>query len=247
MGSSPGVPRVQASECLHLLLLTFTMLSRKRNIPLDSIALGLALLMLLPFVHYAWDFGWRGFTRDLTGVTYIYTSGGRLPNAGIFAHMMLGALVTLLAPLQLMPFLRYRWPASHRASGYLLVSVAMLTAGGGLVYIAVRGTIGGTSMDVGFSLYGACLMVAAVMTVYHARRRERQRHRQWGLRLFLLAIASWLYRVHYGVWHAMTGGLASEKDFSGLFDQIQNFAFFVPYLIALEIYFRLRRPPAAPT
>lgn len=223
----------------------FAVLSRKRHLRLGSIGLGLAFLMVLPFVHSSWGFGWRGFTRDLTGVTYIYTSGGRLPNAGIFSHMMLGALVTLLAPLQLMSSLRDRWPTLHRASGYLLVSAAMLTAGGGLVYIVVRGTIGGALMDVGFSLYGACLLVAAVMTVYHARRRERQHHRQWALRLFFLAIASWLYRVHYGVWHGITGGLASEKDFSGLFDQIQNFAFFVPYLIALEIYFRMRRPPAA--
>ena len=84
-------------------------------------------------------------------------------------------------------------------------------------------------------------MVAAVMTVCHARRRQKERHLQWALRFFVLAIASWLYRLHYVVWHATTGGLASEKDFSGFFDQIQNFAFFVPYLIALEIYFRSRR------
>lgn len=216
------------------------MLSRRRLPRLGSMALGLVFLMLLPFAHYAWDFGWRGFTRDLTGVSYIYTSGGRLANTGIFAHMMFGALVTLLVPLQLVSSLRARWPTLHRANGYLLFTAAMLTASGGLVYIAVRGTIGGALMDIGFSLYGACLMGAAVMTVYKARRRERERHRQWALRFFFLAIASWLYRVHYGVWHAMTGGLASEKDFSGLFDQIQNFAFFVPYLIALEIFFRSR-------
>ena len=222
------------------------MLSRKRLPRLGLIVLGLVFLMLLPFVHYAWDFGWRGLTRDLTGVSYIYTSGGRLPNTGIFAHMMLGAFVTLVAPLQLVPFLRNRWPTVHRASGYLIFTAALLTASGGLVYIAVRGTIGGALMDIGFSLYGACLMVAAVMTVHHARRRQKERHRQWALRFFVLVIASWLYRVHYGVWHAMTGGLASEKDFSGLFDQIQNFAFFVPYLIALEIYFRSRRHLAAP-
>lgn len=217
------------------------MVSRERHLRLGPIALGLAFLVLLPFAHYAWDFGWRGFTRDLTGVSYIYTSGGWLPNAGIFGHMMLGAIVMLLAPLQLMSSLRDRWPTVHRASGYVLITAAMLAAAGGLVYIAVRGTIGGTLMDVGFSLYGACLAMAAVMTVYHARRCDTQRHRQWALRLFFLAIASWLYRVHYAVWHAATGGWASEKDFSGLFDQIQNFAFFVPYLILLEIYFRFRR------
>jgi hypothetical protein len=217
------------------------MFSRKRFPWWRSIALGLLLLMLLPFFHYAWDFGWRGFTRDLTGITYIYTSGGRVANTGVFAHMMLGALVTLLVPLQWVPGVRNRWPAVHRAIGYVLIVAAMLTASGGLTYIAVRGTIGGVPMDIGFSLYGICLMVAAVMTVHHARRQESERHRRWALRFFILAIASWLYRVHYGVWHAMTGGWGSAKDFSGPFDQIQNFAFFIPYLIALEIHFRSRR------
>jgi hypothetical protein len=208
-------------------------------------ALGLALLVMLPFVHYAWDFGWRGFTRDLTEVSYIYTRGSTVPNVGIFGHMLLGALVTVLAPLQLLQALRNRWPTIHRANGYLLFGAALLTGAGGLVYIAVRGAIGGALMNIGFSIYGICLMAAAVMTVHHARRSDLQRHREWALRFFCLAIASWLYRVHYGIWYAITGGWASEKDFSGLFDQIQNFAFFVPYLIALEIYLRLRRHHAS--
>lgn len=207
------------------------------------IAVGLLILMMLPFVHYAWDFGWRGFTRDLTGISYIYTSGGSLPNAGIFSHMLLGAVVALLAPLQLLSFIRERWPRVHRAGGYLLATAAILTAVGGWIYIVVRGTIGGVMMDIGFGAYGVCLMAAAVMTVYHARRRDRKRHRQWALRFFFLAIASWLYRVHYAGWYAITDGMASEKDFSGLFDQVQNFAFFVPYLVVLEIYFRFHRRP----
>lgn len=60
---------------------------------------------------------------------------------------MLVAFVMLVAPLQLVPFLRDRWPTVHRASGYLL-----FTAGGGLVHIAVRGTLGGVLMDISFSL-----------------------------------------------------------------------------------------------
>ncbi len=210
---------------------------------MSSLALLIVFLLILPFVHYSGDFAWRGFTRDLTGISYLYTSGAWLPNAGIFSHMLLGALITVLAPLQLMSSLRNRWPAVHRASGYVLFTAAVLTASGGLVYIVVRGTIGGSLMDVGFSLYGACLLASAVMTVHHARRQDVERHRQWALRFFFLAIASWLYRVHYGLWYALTGGLASAKDFSGLFDQVQNFAFYVPYLIGLEIYFRSGRRP----
>jgi len=95
----------------------------------------------------------------------------------------------------------------------------------------------------------------AFMTVQHARRRERERDWQWALRFFVLAIVSWLYRVHCialhcialscAAQHATTGDLALGKDFRGLFDPIQNFAFFLPYLIALEIYFGSRQQLAA--
>jgi hypothetical protein len=63
----------------------------------------------------------------------------------------------------------------------------------------------------------------------------------------VLAIGSWLYRMHYTLWYMTTGGLGSERDFSGPFDQIQLFAFYLPYLAALELWFRLRdRRAAAP-
>jgi len=79
------------------------------------------------------------------------------------------------------------------------------------------------------------------MTAQHARRRVRERDWQWALRFFILAIVSWLYRGHCAAQHATTGDLALGKDFCGLFDPIQNFAFFVPYLIALEICFGSRQ------
>jgi hypothetical protein len=38
-----------------------------------------------------------------------------------------------------------------------------------------------------------------------------------------------------------TDGVASNKDFSGTFDLVQNFAFYVPYLLLLEFYLRAGR------
>jgi hypothetical protein len=112
---------------------------------------------------------------------------------------------------------------------------------GGLVFIARRGTIGGPVMDLGFALYGLCLATAAVQTIRHAWGRALERHREWALRLFVLALASWLFRLHYVVWFLITDGLGSTPDLTGPFDRVQVFAFFVPYLIGLEVYLRWRR------
>ena len=76
----------------------------------------------------------------------------------------------------------------------------------------------------------------------YARARNFQRHREWALRLFVLALGSWLFRVHYGLWFALTDGLGSTPDLTGPFDRIQVFAFFLPYLVWLEWYLRRKQP-----
>ena len=97
-------------------------------------------------------------------------------------------------------------------------------------------------MDWGFGLYGGLMALAAVQTVRLARRRD-PRHRLWAERLVILALASWLYRVHYGIWEIATGGAGSRPDFSGPFDLVQVFAFYLPYL---AIHAWIRRDRGAP-
>ncbi|MHA6344743.1 DUF2306 domain-containing protein [Roseivivax sp. CAU 1761] len=204
-----------------------------------------ALLLALPFGLHAAGFGLRGLVADLSGETRFFTTP--LPNLLIFGHMAAGALATLLAPLQLVAPLRRRWPALHRRCGYAVLAAALVTGAGGLGYIALRGTIGGAPMSAGFALYGALLILAAIQTARHARARDLARHRAWALRLTVLALGSFLYRLHYWVWYAATGGHASNAAFTGAFDLANLVAFYLPYLAVLEIVLRRRRTAGART
>ncbi|MEM9344702.1 MAG: DUF2306 domain-containing protein [Pseudomonadota bacterium] len=159
---------------------------------------------------------------------------------GLAAHMVLGAIITVLAPLQIIGPVRRRVPWLHRWAGYVIAGAALVTACGGLIYIALSGTVGGPVMSVGFALYGLLLGLAAVRTVQLSRAGRMAQHRRWGLRLFLLAIGSYLYRLHYGLWYLATGGYASSPAFDGAFDLYMTFGFYLPYLAALELYFRWR-------
>lgn len=206
----------------------------------QTTALILLTLLVAPFALYAIDFGQGGLRNALPEPHYIF-SDNRAANGGIFLHMLTGAVITVLAPLQLIGPLRRRYPRLHRWSGRIIAGFAVLTAVGGLSYIALRGTIGGRPMDLGFSLYGALMLLAAIQTYRHARARRIDRHRAWALRLFWLAIASWLYRVHYGLWYLFTDGRWSNPDFTGTFDLVQNFAFYLPYLITVELYLARKR------
>lgn len=207
---------------------------------LQPAALILALLLALPFTLHALDFGQGGLRHALPEPHYLF-SDNETANFGIFSHMIAGAIITALVPLQLIAPLRRQFPMLHRLSGRVIGVAAVLTAIAGLTYIALRGTIGGWPMNIGFTLYGVLMLWAAFQTMRHAAARRIDAHYAWALRLFWLAIGSWLYRVHYGLWYLATGGLWSNPDFTGAFDLVQNIAFFIPYLVGVEIYLTRKR------
>lgn len=159
---------------------------------------------------------------------------------GIGIHFGLGAIVLLLGPLQLIAKIRKRWPRVHHVIGWTYASAAILTGLGGLSYIALRGTIGGPVMSIGFGLYGALIVLAGIQTLRHAIARRIAIHRSWAIRLYALAIGSWLYRMDYGFWFLFAGKLGTTKTFSGPVDQFMIFWFYIPNLIIAELILRTR-------
>ncbi|MEM8957601.1 MAG: DUF2306 domain-containing protein [Pseudomonadota bacterium] len=200
--------------------------------------LGIVLLLASDFITHSLELGWQGLSRDLSGESRLYWPDAPVATGAIFVHMIGGAVITALAPVQLAGPVRRRWPALHRWSGRVLVGAALLTGVAGLVYIGLRGTIGGWDMSLSFALYGICVLVAAGQALRFARAGAFARHRRWGLRLAVLALGSWIYRMQYALWFMTTGGIWVERDFSGAFDLVNIWAFYVPYLIALELWFR---------
>jgi uncharacterized membrane protein len=181
----------------------------------------------------------------------IYQPGSMLATAAIGAHFLAGAIVLILGPMQLIAPIRARVPALHRWVGRTYAVAALATGVGGLVYIAVEGTVGGTVMSTGFALYGALMVLCAVNTVRHARARRFDEHRAWAIRLFALGIGSWLFRIDYGIWLKLVGGFGHHSHtYDGPFDKIMSFFFYVPNLAVAELIIRRRnrnRPKAART
>ena len=207
-----------------------------------AIYLGGAMLAVsgLGFATYAMVFGLRGLGLDLSSETYLYTPDSIPPNLAMFSHMILGGLIMLLVPLQLVGRVRVRYPRLHRISGRVIVAGSIITALGGLGYIALRGTIAGPLMDAGFALYGGLFLVAAVQVVRLARAGDTPRHRAWALRLFVLIMGSLIFRLHYTLWYLLTDGLWSTEALDGPFDQVNYVAFYLPYLVMLEFWLRRR-------
>jgi hypothetical protein len=177
---------------------------------------------------------------------YLYEPNSLLATTGIAVHFIAGAILLMLGPIQLFSPLRVRWPAVHRWIGRLYGLTALLAGLGGLTFILFKGTIGGAVMNVGFGLYGALMVVASVATVHHARQRRFERHRAWAIRLFALAIGSWLYRMDYGFWRLIAHNAGHTHSFDGPFDIAMVFLFYVPNLFVAEAFIRARRRQAHP-
>jgi hypothetical protein len=222
-----------------------SVLLRWSGIALSFTALASALLFgLYILAFYASAAAQGDLARWNALLPRLYEPGTPLATAGIGLHFAAGGMVLVLGGLQLVAALRTRAPAVHRWVGRVYVSAALLAGLGGLVFIAAKGTVGGWPMDLGFSLYGVLTVLAAAQTWRHAWARRLDAHRAWALRLFALAIGSWLFRMEYGFWKVLADGAGHTRDFRGPFDVVMAFFFFIPNLLVVEAFLRAQRRAA---
>lgn len=168
----------------------------------------------------------------------LYDPSSRLSTGAIGAHFAAGSILVVLGPVQLIGRLRRSIPWLHRWLGRIYVVSAAAAGVGGLAFIVWHGTIGGTLMDVGFGLYGVLTVMSATMSYLHARSRRYHSHRAWAIRLFALTIGSWLYRIEYGAWFLLSRLFSEIAEFSGLFDGMMVFFFYIPNLVVAEFVIR---------
>ena len=197
---------------------------------------GLYILAFYAFSVYSGNMmNWNHVLPDL------YKENSVVSTTGIGIHFLAGGIILLLGSIQLLDWVRMKYPSLHRWVGRLYLVSSLFAAIGGLTFIAIRGTVGGLMMDIGFSLYGILMLVATVLTYHYAVRGRFESHYAWALRLYALAIGSWLYRMDYGFWTLLTGGLGRTSNFSGPFDQIMDFFFYVPNLLVAEVFIRVKK------
>ncbi len=186
-------------------------------------------------VFYALSYVSGDTTRWNKVLPGLYDAENPGSTAGIALHFLAGGTILVLGCLQLLKSIRAKYPKLHRIAGRVYVIACLLAAVGGLIFIALKGTIGGTIMDIAFATYGILMFLAAVQTIRFARKKEFKRHRAWALRLFALAIGSWLYRMDYGFYIGFGGRDGHTENFTGWFDYFMDFWFYLPNLVVVEI------------
>jgi predicted membrane protein DUF2306 len=172
-----------------------------------------------------------------------YVAGHPLGNLALAAHLALAAVLHVGGPLQLVPWIRGRFPAFHRRLGRVYVPTACAAGVSGL-YLALSGrkVVGDLSQHVAIVINGVLILACAVMAWRTAVARDFGAHARWALRLFLVVSGVWFFRVGLMFWLAVNGGPVGfdPKSFSGPFLTFLAFAQYLLPLAVAEAYTRAR-------
>lgn len=132
---------------------------------------------------------YREYEADVVAFSGKYYSH-RLPT---FLHVLPGAFVLFLAPLQFLPRVRSRYINFHRWSGrFILLSTIPLSVSG---FFFGAMPFGGLSETVATWSFGGLFVFAAVRAFVAIRRRDITRHREWMIRMFAVAVSISVIRV----------------------------------------------------
>jgi hypothetical protein len=176
-----------------------------------------------------------------------YEAGATMGNAALAGHILFATVISIAGALQLIPGVRNRFPAFHRWNGRLFVLAAFTQASTG-IYLTLSGRrLVGDVTQHAVSVLGAVLIMAcAGLALRYAMARDFTTHRRWALRLFLVASASWFFRLGFFLTLAVFGPVGFDPTtFSGPLLTFWTFAQYLLPLGALELYLRAQNHPGA--
>ena len=226
------LPNSTCLERIALILLTTTVWS-------SGILFGLLIIG-----HYLVALG--SSTTDIgrrwnTILPFLYSTNYWIATTSMGMHLTGGAITIILGAIQLLDFVRIRYPTFHRWTGHVYLIASIMTAVGGFAFIWLgRGCIGGRTMDLAFSLLAILTVLSCIQTWRHAvYTKQYEYHQLWSWRLYSLMISSWLYRMEYATVGLMR--LPHDREhFSYALDYVMDFLFYIPNFILVEILWRTR-------
>jgi Predicted membrane protein (DUF2306) len=166
------------------------------------------------------------------------TPGDPFGNTFLVFHILLASVILFGGPLQFMPFIRNRFRPFHRYLGRVYLLLAVLISLTGVIMTIQGKSFGSFTLHVFNSLSVIYILWFAVMTIKNAIGKNFQAHRQWALRLFMVANGVWFIRVWPDAWHTLKTWHVLNNFGTYPENVVAFFTYVLPLqLILLELYF----------
>jgi hypothetical protein len=173
-----------------------------------------------------------------------YAPGDTAWNAYFAAHMLLAAVIAFGGSLQMIAQLRKRAIGFHRWNGRAFMLAAVGGAASGLWMTLVRHTGVSGNGHLGalaISLNAVLIIAFAVVAWHRAYSGKIAAHRQWALRLFMVANGVWFLRLGIFGCYLLTGGAGMTDQLDGPLNFVLDFASYLLPLACLQLYFHARQ------
>lgn len=176
------------------------------------------------------------------GVITGYVPGDSTGNIMFGLHVLVAAVVTLSGLLQLIPKIRTSFPAFHRWTGRVFISLSCFLAIGGLWMVWGRGSYLSIPSAIGVSTNAILILACSFFTIKYARARRFALHQNWALRTFMVVSGVWFFRVGLMGWVLLNQSPRWMNDtLSGPTDIVLAFGSYLIPLLGLELYLRGKR------
>ncbi len=121
-------------------------------------------------------------------------------------HILPGLLVYWLGIWQFVPAIRSRFLSVHRWMGRIYLGGGLLAGGSALLLAVVLPAFRGWPTASATFVFGTLFLYCLVRAYRHVRRFEIDRHREWMIRGFGIALGVATIRVYLILWDVFTGG-----------------------------------------
>lgn len=186
---------------------------------------------------------WQSWNRFMT---HGYMPDQSVGNGAVALHLSAATLLVVSGALQLVPQLRNRAPTLHRVNGRLYLTCAVLASLAGLFMLWNRGAVGDVWQHAASTLNAVLVLAFAGMTLRSALARDIARHRRWALRLYVVVLGVWFFRIALALWLGVFGGPLGfdPATFAGPALTTIAFAAFLLPLAIVEMYWRATDQPS---
>jgi uncharacterized membrane protein len=172
-----------------------------------------------------------------------FEEGNVIGNVSLGLHLMFAAVISFLAPLQLIPSFRLKLPSVHKWMGRIYIIAALILALGGIhLSMSGREVVGDLSQHIAITINALIILVTAVLTFFHAFKRKFAIHKRWALRLFWAVNGVFMFRIGLMFWimvNQKPRGIDMDS-FSGLPLTIIAISVYLLPMLIVEAYLRVR-------
>jgi uncharacterized membrane protein len=169
-----------------------------------------------------------------------YVAGDTGGNIAYAAHALGAGIIAFGGALQLMPFIRNRFPTFHRWNGRLfLVTVTGLSLSG-FYLVWIRGTSPSFIEGLSTSLNGVLILAFAVLALRMAMARNIASHQRWATRLYLVSNAQWFLRVGVFSYFLINNAIGNQVAFGDPFFKFWTWGCYLVPLAVLQLYYLAR-------